>query len=190
MTDFSADLLERAKALYADRKYSGDARPWEFVAGLIEILEATPPKVSSVEELDALPESSAILDQHGDVLQYRGGLWCGYESRPFGSEWVWKKYAPLTLIYTPLRPAAVPTNSDNERVARLMSFVTALDYWGALSLLESQTRMIEQENVARAASKSEREQLSKAWNQGFDEATDDIGAGELSGLDPYREEEK
>jgi hypothetical protein len=71
-----------------------------------------------------------------------------------------------------------------------MSFVTALDYWGALSLLESQTRMIEQENVARAASKSEREQLSKAWNQGFDEATDDIGAGELSGLDPYREEEK
>lgn len=101
MSTADKELIVTAKALYESRKYSGDARPWPIIAKLVEALEAPHRVVESVEELDALPDMAVIIDRYGDVLQYRDGLWCGYESRPFGSEWVWRKFAPLTLIFRP-----------------------------------------------------------------------------------------
>jgi hypothetical protein len=66
------------------------------------LMQTVPVVIESVEHLAALPEGSAILDRFGDVLQYRGGLWCSYESTPFGSSWVWKKFSPLTVIHQPM----------------------------------------------------------------------------------------
>ena len=60
-----------------------------------------PVEPESAEQLDALPEGTVILDSFGDALQYRDGLWCGYESKSFGSEWVWRKFAPLTVVRLP-----------------------------------------------------------------------------------------
>lgn len=57
--------------------------------------------VTTVERLDALPDRTVIIDKFGDVLQYRAGLWCGYETTPFGSERVMKKYGPVRIIDLP-----------------------------------------------------------------------------------------
>jgi len=84
----------------------------DFFAETPEIREAfmagfrlpVPVEPESAEQLDALPEGTVILDNFGDVLQYRGGLWCSYESKQFGSEWVWRKFAPLTVIHLPATP--------------------------------------------------------------------------------------
>ncbi|MGY4859523.1 hypothetical protein [Cryobacterium sp. AP23] len=60
---------------------------------------ATKPRtVTDAHEIDALPDRTVVIDKYGDVMQYRGGLWCGYESAAFGSEWVARKFAPLTIL--------------------------------------------------------------------------------------------
>lgn len=68
---------------------------------LADALEAAtkPVTVSDVHEIDALPNGTVVIDKFGDVLQYRGGLWCSYESASFGSEWVARKFAPLTVLH-------------------------------------------------------------------------------------------
>jgi len=68
----------------------------------LEAVAAVEPE--SAEQLDALPNKTVILDRFGDVLQYRDGLWCSYETKAFGSEWVWRKFAPLTVIHLPATP--------------------------------------------------------------------------------------
>lgn len=54
--------------------------------------------LSDMHEIDALPEGSVVLDKHGDVWQYRLGLWCSYETAPHGSERLARKYAPVTVL--------------------------------------------------------------------------------------------
>ena len=56
--------------------------------------------VSTVEELDALPNLSVIIDSYQDVSQKRCGEWCSYETAEMTSKHL-LKYAPLTVLYTP-----------------------------------------------------------------------------------------
>jgi len=57
--------------------------------------------LATAAELEALPDRAAVVDKFGDVLHFRGGLWCSYESRPMNSEYVAGKYGPVTVFYTP-----------------------------------------------------------------------------------------
>jgi hypothetical protein len=76
-----------------------NVRAWQAA----EALEAatTPRTVTDAAEIDALPDRTVAIDKHGDVLHYRGGRWCSYETQPMGSEWVARKCAPLTIVHTP-----------------------------------------------------------------------------------------
>ncbi|WNM65465.1 hypothetical protein SEA_PHONEGINGI_63 [Microbacterium phage Phonegingi] len=54
--------------------------------------------LSDMHEIDALPDGSVVLDAQGDVWQYRGGLWCSYETASIGSERLARKYGPVTVL--------------------------------------------------------------------------------------------
>lgn len=56
--------------------------------------------INTVEELDALPDGSAILDGSGDVGQKLSGLWHFPETAPIKSSKV-AKYGAATVLYTP-----------------------------------------------------------------------------------------
>lgn len=49
-------------------------------------------------EVNALPERTVIQDRYGDVLQLRGGVWCGYETAPLEPDWVYRKLQPITIL--------------------------------------------------------------------------------------------
>jgi len=57
-----------------------------------------PRTITTAEELDALPDGSAILDRHGDVSTKHAHWWHGYETAPLLSRKV-AKYGPLTVIH-------------------------------------------------------------------------------------------
>lgn len=57
--------------------------------------------IETVAQLDSMPDHTVIIDRDEDVWQYRGGLWCSYETSKHGSEWIFKKYSPLRVIFTP-----------------------------------------------------------------------------------------
>lgn len=59
-----------------------------------------PRVVRTVEELDALPVGSVILDRDGDVWKERGGRWCGYGTATCSSARV-QHWAPFTVLFTP-----------------------------------------------------------------------------------------
>ncbi|AWN03242.1 hypothetical protein PBI_APPA_61 [Microbacterium phage Appa] len=54
--------------------------------------------LSDMHEIDVLPDRSVVLDRDGDVWQYRGGLWCSYETASIGSERLARKYGPITVL--------------------------------------------------------------------------------------------
>jgi hypothetical protein len=112
------EALERGAGTYAlkmrggfdpNLTYSwdrGNEVQWEAAQRLRQLgadaLEAALPKTVSTEaEMDALSVGSVIRDRYGDVLELRGSLWCGYESRPMPTNYVARKYLPATLLHTP-----------------------------------------------------------------------------------------
>jgi hypothetical protein len=75
-----------------------------LLGALTEAVEAATKRtvtLATAAELEALPDRAAVIDKFGDVLHYRGGLWCSYEAQPMGSEWVARKCGPVTVFYTP-----------------------------------------------------------------------------------------
>lgn len=56
--------------------------------------------VDSIEELEALPDLSVVIDKHDDVSQKRGGRWCGYETADLTSKQL-AKYKPIRVLPTP-----------------------------------------------------------------------------------------
>lgn len=56
--------------------------------------------LTTVEELDALPQWSAILDSQGDVAQKLNGRWHFPETAPEGASKV-IKYGTVTVLYEP-----------------------------------------------------------------------------------------
>lgn len=57
-------------------------------------------RIRTVEELAPLPETSVVIDKHGDVSQKRGHLWCSYETARMTSHQL-AKSLPAQLIWTP-----------------------------------------------------------------------------------------
>lgn len=57
--------------------------------------------VSTVEELDALPQGTVIIDRDEDVWQYGDGVWRSHAQAPFRSERVWR-YGPLRVLFRPV----------------------------------------------------------------------------------------
>lgn len=64
-----------------------------------------PRTITTVEELDALPNWSAILDDSGDVAQKLSGWWHFPETSPVGSSKVLKYSATVTVIHEPTTEA-------------------------------------------------------------------------------------
>ena len=68
--------------------------------GLIAAGYRKPRTITTAEELDALPQWSAILDGQGDVAQKLNGRWHFPETAAEGASKV-IKYGPVTLIHEP-----------------------------------------------------------------------------------------
>lgn len=64
-----------------------------------------PRTITTVEELRALPDGSAILDSSGDVGQKLSEWWYFPETAPMGSSKV-AKYGPVTALHEPQAEAA------------------------------------------------------------------------------------
>ena len=66
-------------------------------------------KITTAEELDALPVGSVVRDRDRDEWTKRATppVWVTPETRPFGSEDVARKWAPLTLVSRPDASTAV-----------------------------------------------------------------------------------
>ena len=77
-------------------------------------------KITTAEELDALPVGSVVRDRDRDEWTKRAtpAVWVTPETRPFGSEHVARKWAPLTLVSRPDAPA--PPAEGREALARLL----------------------------------------------------------------------
>lgn len=56
--------------------------------------------VESEAQLHDLPDMAVIIDKFGDVLQSRGGWWCGYESAELDHHQM-AKYLPAKIIHLP-----------------------------------------------------------------------------------------
>ena len=72
-------------------------------------------EITTAEELDALPVGSVVRDRDRDEWTKRAtpAVWVTPETRPFGSEYVARKWAPLTLVSRPDAPA--PPAEGRER---------------------------------------------------------------------------
>lgn len=84
--------------------------------------------VESMYALDELPDLTAVIDKFDDVWQYRGGLWCSYETSPHGSERLFKKFSPLRVIYRPDLPFTPQLGTDFEYGAEAR-FVNSGSRW-------------------------------------------------------------
>ncbi|MFE3081809.1 hypothetical protein [Nocardia tengchongensis] len=69
---------------------------------------------TAVEQLDALPPLSIVVDRDGDVWQRRGKVWCSYGNTPCTSAHL-LKYKPVGVVYMQFRP--VGRRSASEAVA-------------------------------------------------------------------------
>ncbi len=85
-------------------------------------------KITTAEELDALPVGSVVLDRDGDewTKQATPAVWVTPETRPFGSEHVTRKWAPLTLVSRPDAPAP-PLRPEADREALRVALTDG--YW-------------------------------------------------------------
>jgi hypothetical protein len=57
-----------------------------------------PRTITTAEELDALPDGSAVLDDDGDASTKHNGMWHGYEMSPLASRWL-ATCGPFTVLY-------------------------------------------------------------------------------------------
>lgn len=69
-----------------------------------------PRQVSTVAELEGLPDGSVIRDKFNDVSERRAGYWCGYDTAPLSDQIV-KKYLPAAVLYTPDAPTETGTQA-------------------------------------------------------------------------------
>ena len=84
--------------------------------------------VESMYDLDELPDLTAVIDKFDDVWQYRGGLWCSYETAPHGSERLFNKFSPLRVLYRPDLPFTPQLGTDFEYGAAA-HFVSSGSWW-------------------------------------------------------------
>jgi hypothetical protein len=56
-------------------------------------------RITTADELLALPEGSVVIDREGDVSQKRDSLWCGYEMAPISSQKLTKIAGPFTILH-------------------------------------------------------------------------------------------
>jgi len=97
------ELIKRARIRleWLETRWEADDEVEVFTA-VVDALEAARAKTVSTEaELAALPVGSVIRDRYGDVLELRGSLWCGYESRPMPTDYVARKWLPATILFAP-----------------------------------------------------------------------------------------
>ncbi|MFE3229313.1 hypothetical protein [Nocardia sp. NPDC059228] len=64
-----------------------------------------PEAPTAVEQLEALPPLTIVVDRDGDVWQRRGEVWCSYETAPCTSSRL-LKYKPVAVVRVQLRPVA------------------------------------------------------------------------------------
>lgn len=95
-----AEARRKLAVMRANLGYEGTG---DLIGDLADALETAtkPVTVSDADVIAALPDRTVAIDKFGDVLHYRGCLWCSYESAPFDSEYIARKFAPLTVIYEP-----------------------------------------------------------------------------------------
>lgn len=94
---------------YLDSLIEGEA--WadtgaEAAEHITSVLGWRPPAqvISTVAELDALPDRTVVLDAYGDVFQRRAGRWRTCDTASLGSEKV-ARYGPLTVLFVPTEEA-------------------------------------------------------------------------------------
>lgn len=75
------------------------AQVWRLADAIVERIK--PRTITTVEELDALPNGSAILDISGDVAQRLCAWWHFPETSPMGSSKVLKYSSTVTVIHEP-----------------------------------------------------------------------------------------
>ena len=97
-TYHGADIVDRLDVI---APHSYDGRLLQEAAHTIRDLRAKlePRTITTADELDALPEGSAVLDKEGDVSQRRYGQWCGYEMAPISSSKLAKIAGPFTVLH-------------------------------------------------------------------------------------------
>ncbi|AYN57324.1 hypothetical protein PBI_BRIDGETTE_58 [Arthrobacter phage Bridgette] len=59
-----------------------------------------PYTITTLAELEALPDESVIRDFSGDVAEKRAGVWCSYETAPM-SDTRMAKYLPGIVLHEP-----------------------------------------------------------------------------------------
>ena len=80
-------------------------------------------EITTAEELDALPDGTRVRDRDGDVWEHWGGEWHTRETRPFDSAWLFRKWAPLTVLPDAPAPAAEDRESLVSDVTLLLEAV-------------------------------------------------------------------
>lgn len=89
--------------------YTKRAQPYLLGSDMSAVLDKTadallaagyrkPRTITTAEELDALPEGSAVLDNDHDVSTKHDGRWHGYEMNPLGSA-KYAKYGPFAVLH-------------------------------------------------------------------------------------------
>ena len=100
----------------------------------------------TVEELDALPQGTVVIDRGGDAAQRVSGDWYFPETAPLSSTVV-RRYRPLTVIYIPgrkPRPERVVKAESLREMASLIYEDDALLYTAVIAgVLREQADRIE-----------------------------------------------
>ena len=97
----SADELKTIYISTLARGHGVVSRELQGEQAAESILEAgywKPRTVTTGAELDALSDGSVLRDKFGDVIEKRGGKWCGYEQAPI-SDRIQAKYLPAAVLY-------------------------------------------------------------------------------------------
>lgn len=98
------ELATTILAYFHPSPYAGESWRLDPTSAADVILAAgyrRPRTITTVEELEALPDLSVILDVDRDVSQLRGRSWCGYEMADLTHPMM-AKCLPATVLYEPL----------------------------------------------------------------------------------------
>lgn len=55
--------------------------------------------ITTVEQLNALPDLAVVIDRDRDMHQKRDSLWCSYETAPLAASTM-RRYLPAQLLWT------------------------------------------------------------------------------------------
>ncbi|WNT44956.1 hypothetical protein SEA_ABBYDAISY_62 [Arthrobacter phage AbbyDaisy] len=92
---FAKDLAEPDWSLSVPKVAKDNIRK------LLAIIEESKPRtITTVKELDALADGSAVLDADSDISTKHGGRWHGYEMAPLDSR-KFSKCGPFTVLHEP-----------------------------------------------------------------------------------------